>query len=68
MDMKTFAMWYILLGLFTALLGIYRAFAGKQNTESSEMDVLFGWIFAWWFYLPTFIIRYIKYKINGKEL
>jgi len=65
--MILFATWYFILGLLTCGIGVYRGITGKQSAEPDELSVL-SWFLFWWVYLPIFLIRYIKYKVNGKSL
>lgn len=65
--MTLFAMWYFILGLLTTGIGVYRNLTGRQVAEPDELSVL-SWFLCWWVYLPLFVVRYIKYKINGKKL
>lgn len=65
--MANFWAWYFILGLITCGIGIYRNLTGRQVAEPDELSVL-SWFIAWWAYLPLFVVRYIKSKINGKSL
>ena len=67
MNIEKITMWYCLLGLITMLIGMYRGLTNKQATEANELDSI-SWFFAWWIYLPIFIVRYVKYKLMGKNL
>lgn len=58
---------YIVFGLITVTIGSFRALTDKQSTDSGPLDSL-SWFFAWFIYLPIFIVRFIKYKIKGKNL
>lgn len=60
-------MWYCILGAITYAIGSYRALTDKTSTPPDWLSSL-SWFIVWWMYLPTFIIRYIKYKIKGKNL
>lgn len=61
------AMWYFILGTFTVSIGTYRSITDKQSIPGNPLDAL-SWFIMWWVYLPIFIVRFIKYKIRGKQL
>jgi hypothetical protein len=64
---KNFPEIYITGFLISSLIFIFRAIKGKPAQEPGWLDV-FMWLFAWWFLLPIFIVRWIKYKIKGENI
>lgn len=67
MTEKQFAMWYLLLGIITVIIGTFRGVTNRQSTHSGPLDGI-AWMFAWFIYLPIFVVRFIKYKLRGKKL
>jgi hypothetical protein len=60
MTFQTWAQWYAILGLFTCILGIYRAW--KYNIVQDELTV-WTWFICWWFWLPSFVLRKLIIRI-----
>ncbi len=61
------AMWWVITGIITTMIGTYRAHKRRPGVEPNELDAIL-WMLLPWFFLPIFIVRWIKYKIKGKTL
>lgn len=69
--MSTALLWiwnhYFFFSMITVFIGCVRAYRGRQAFPLDPLDVIF-WILAWPIVLPTFIVRWMKYRFKGKRL
>lgn len=65
--MKKFILIYTIGFLVSTCIFLFRALRNKPSTPPDFLDIFF-WLFAWWFILPIFVVRWIKYKLKGESI
>jgi hypothetical protein len=65
--MDTFVNIYVSGFILSCIIFAFRAYRNKPATPPDYLDVIW-WLFGWWFLLPIFIFRWIKYKIKGEDI
>lgn len=67
MKFAELASYYAAGFLISTLIFTYRAINRMPAQDPGPLDILW-WLFGWWFLLPIFLFRWVKYKVRGKKL